>query len=74
MTDARAIAAGLSEAQRAAMLQIDHWLCPGGAEPIAVIDCRHSLPPLLVNMFTLRWDRLTPLGLEVLAELRGGKG
>jgi len=70
MTDVAEIASGLTKAQREALIEPAQWLHPGGQDPIALVDCIEAkLTGPLAHMFTLRWDRLTPLGLAVRAHL-----
>lgn len=59
------IAKGLSEAQRRTILDAV-WL-GSGETAFAVIPCIgvSPLPASLAHMFSLRWDRLTPLGLRI---------
>lgn len=67
MTDIDAIVAGLSKAQRDGLL-LAGWHGSGESQ-FAVAEGLAGLPANLAHMFTLRWDRLTPLGLAVRARL-----
>lgn len=67
-TDIEAIAAGLSEAQRRALVNAEFH--GSGQTQFALVDCIEAkLTGVLADMFTLRWDKLTPLGLSVRAHL-----
>jgi hypothetical protein len=68
MDDAEKIAAGLTEAQRRAMLSA-HWIYPGGQPAICVVAFTDPWPAPVAQFFTLATDRLTPLGLAVKAIL-----
>ncbi len=58
------VARGLTKAQRD-KLNDAVWY-GSGVTQFACVECLGSdLPPMLAHMFTLRWDRLTPLGLAV---------
>lgn len=73
MHDLDELARGLSAKQRDAILSA-HWLYPGGQEPIAVVDFTDPWPKGVAQFFTLREDRLTPLGLALRARLMEGQG
>lgn len=67
---ARAIAAGLSEAQKRS-LKNPHWLHPGGMAPICLVEVTSDpWPQGVAQFFTLKTDRLTPLGQSVRAILQ----
>lgn len=72
MTEPERIAAGLSEAQRRAVIDCE-WHGSGETQ-FATTPCIgvSPLPASLAHMFTLRSDRLTPLGLAVRAILLKG--
>lgn len=57
------LAKGLSEAQRQALLNPE-WRGSGETQ-FALVECLVGLAGPLAHMFTLRWDRLTPLGLAL---------
>ena len=72
--DAAGIAAGLTKAQRAALVEPHHWLHPGGQEPIAGVDHLVGLHGPIAEMFTLRWDRITPFGHDVRRAILASQG
>ena len=78
MTDARAIAAGLSAGDvRVVQALTGHFTRAVEYSGNAALRLLRKRPELLERSFDehdRRTYRLTPLGLEVLAELRGGKG
>lgn len=70
--DVAKIAAGLTDAQRRAIIDCD-WYGSGETQFATIPAIGVSpLPGLLAHMFTLRWDRLTPTGLAVRAHLLKG--
>jgi hypothetical protein len=69
------IAAGLSEAQRAAILDAEDRLSNHGGYPFFTVRLTHDpWPQGIAQFLTLKTDRLTPLGLEVRAALTGRQG
>lgn len=68
MSDIAAIAAGLTKVQADKLCSV-MWH-GSGTTSFATVECTGpALPASLVHMMTLRWDRLTPLGLAVRAHL-----
>ncbi len=65
---AREVAAGLMKAQAEKLLGAV-WHGSGATSFATVEATGAALPASLVHMMTLRWDRLTPLGLAVRAAL-----
>lgn len=66
--EAEKVAAGLTKAQREWLLNPE-WH-GSGLTQFALVDCLETkFDAKMVTMFTLRWDRLTPLGLRVRAIL-----
>jgi hypothetical protein len=70
MTDPNieALAERLTDAQRKAILDAS-WIYPGGQEPICIVQYTEPWAEPVAQFFTLRSDRLTPLGLQVRAHL-----
>lgn len=69
MTDLAKLAAGLTEAQRRAMMSL-RWINPGGHSPIALVDFTSPwMVEGVAQFFTMTTDRLTPLGLELARHL-----
>ena len=73
MTDLAKLAEGLTEAQRRALLDAA-WLHPGGQPPIAIVNFTNPWPEGVAQFFTLKRDRLTPLGLALRAHLQKDEG
>ena len=69
MTDPQAIADGLSEAQRRALLDARDMMSNHGGYPFLTVDCTPPWPQGIAQFLTLKTDRLTPLGLSVRAIL-----
>lgn len=71
MTEAEKIAAGLTKAQREAILSASDMMSNHGAYPFFTVNVTGEPWPQGVAQFlTLRSDRLTPLGLAVRAFLQ----
>lgn len=68
MSDVAEIAKGLTEAQRAAILDAS-WIHPGGQEPICLVRFTDPWTEPVAQFFTMQFDRLTPLGLAVRTHL-----
>jgi hypothetical protein len=68
MTDLDTIIAGLSAAQREAIIHA-RWIHPGGQRPIALVKLEAPWPQGVAQFFTMTTDSLTPLGLAVRSAL-----
>jgi hypothetical protein len=68
--DVAEIARKLTKAQRAGLIAGEYR--GSGVSSFVVVDCLavRGIPSTLAHMLTLRWDRLTPLGLAVRAHLQ----
>lgn len=62
------IARSLTWAQREALLGA-RWFHPGGQEPMCLVPFTDGWPEGVARFFSLKTDRLTPLGLAVRAAL-----
>lgn len=65
MTDIPTIAAGLSEAQRAALRNACMTHPNVGGEPFVTVDFTDPWTAPVAQFLTVTTDRLTPLGLQV---------
>lgn len=68
MTDLDKLAKGLTEAQRRALLDA-RWFHPGGQEPMCLVHFTDAWPSGVARFFSLKTDRLTPLGLALKAHI-----
>lgn len=72
--DVASIAAGLSEAQRRAILDASEMMSNHGGYPFFTVEFTEPWTAPVAQFLTLRSDRLTPLGIRVRQFLEISRG